>query len=80
MKKATRLKAITFVVGGGFGAEASIGREIFRDVKADAAPRVVESLLKAYLAHRASSAETFQQFTARHDVRALKTLAETCNT
>jgi ferredoxin-nitrite reductase len=59
------------VVGGGFGRDAAIGREIFRDVKAEDAPRVVEQLLEAYLAHRDSPTETFHQFTARQEIGAL---------
>jgi ferredoxin-nitrite reductase len=60
------------VVGGGFGSEAAIGREIFRDVKADAAPQLVERLLKVYLARREDPSESFYQFTARHDIAALQ--------
>ena len=56
-------------VGGGFGPDAALGREIFRDVKAEDAPRMVERMLKAYLAHRASPQETFLAFTRRHDDR-----------
>ena len=52
-------------VGGGFGPEAAIGREIYRDVKADAAPKVVERMLKGYLAHRASADETFLAFSRK---------------
>jgi ferredoxin-nitrite reductase len=59
-------------VGGGFGSNAGIGREIYRDVKAADAPKIVESMLKAYLAHRASAAETFLAFSRRHEVEALK--------
>ena len=39
-------------VGGGFGPDATIAPEIYDDIKAEDAPRVVELLLKAYLAHR----------------------------
>jgi len=63
-------------VGGGFGAQGEIGREIFHDVKADAAPEMVERLLKTYLANRASPAESFHQFTASCDVAVLKRLAQ----
>ena len=35
--------------------DAGLGREIYRDVKAEDAPRTVERMLKAYLAHRAST-------------------------
>jgi ferredoxin-nitrite reductase len=61
-------------VGGGFGPDAACGREIFHDVKAQDAPAMVERLLQAYLAHRASPQETFLAFTRRHEVDALKAL------
>jgi ferredoxin-nitrite reductase len=61
-------------VGGGFGPDAVCGREIYRDVKADEAPKTVERMLKAYLAQRASADENFLAFTRRHDVDALKSL------
>jgi ferredoxin-nitrite reductase len=62
--------------GGGFGATGAIGREILRDVKAQDAPAKVEGLLRAYLARRTGPAETFQDFSARHEVSELKTFAE----
>ena len=62
-------------VGGGFGPQAAIGLEIYRDVKAEDAPKTIARMLKAYLAHRASPAETFLAFARRHDVDALRTLA-----
>ena len=37
------------LVGGGFGPDAALGREIYRDVKAEDAPQAVERMLKAYL-------------------------------
>ena len=61
-------------IGGGFGPDAAIAREIYRDVKAGDAPLTVERMLKAYLAHRASSEETFQAFTRRHDIETLKAM------
>jgi ferredoxin-nitrite reductase len=63
-------------VGGGFGPNAVCGREIFHDVKAEDAPKTVERVLKAYLAHRASAQESFLAFTRRHDIDALKALCE----
>ena len=62
------------VVGGGYGADAAIGRELWRDVKSEDCPATVERLLRAYLAHRAGQAETFQAFIRRHDVEALQRL------
>ena len=63
-------------VGGGFGPDAQCGREVYRDLKADDAPRTVERMLKAYLANRAAADETFLTFTRRHDVEALKAMFE----
>jgi ferredoxin-nitrite reductase len=62
--------------GGGFGPEAEIGQEVYRDIKAEDAPKTVERLLKAYLANRASSDETFITFARRHDGEALRKLAD----
>ena len=62
--------------GGGFGPDADIGQEVYRDVKAEDAPKTVEKLLKAYLAHRVSAEETFLTFSRRHDGESLRKLAE----
>jgi ferredoxin-nitrite reductase len=62
------------LVGGGFGPDAGLGREVFRDVKAADAPRVLERMLEAYLAHRASAGEPFFAFTRRHEVDRLQRL------
>jgi len=63
-------------IGGGFGPDAMCGRELFRDVKADDAPKLVERMLRAYLAHRASPQESFLAFARRHDIAALKAFCE----
>ena len=62
------------VLGGGFGADAAIGREVWRDVKVEDCPAAVETLLKGYLKHRSGKAETFGAFTRRHETDALKKL------
>jgi ferredoxin-nitrite reductase len=64
------------LVGGGFGPNAALGRELYRDVVAEEAPRTVERVLKAYLAHRASSEETFLAFVRRHEIDALKAMTD----
>ena len=64
------------VVGGGFGPDAAIGRDLYRDVTADEVPCTVEHILKAYLAHRGSRDETFLSFVRRHEVDALKALVD----
>ena len=63
-------------VGGGFGPDATIAPEIYHDVKAEDAPKTVERMLKAYLAHRVSPQESFLAFTRRHQVDALRSLIE----
>jgi len=63
--------------GGGFGPDADIGQEVYRDLKAEDAPRTVEKLLKAYLAHRTSKEESLLAFARRHDGETLRKLADT---
>jgi ferredoxin-nitrite reductase len=61
-------------VGGGFAAEPAIGRELYRDIKAEHLPALIERMLAAYLARRESERETFQAFTARYSTDDLKAL------
>ena len=63
-------------IGGGFGPHAALGREIYRDVKVDELPPVIERMLKGYLAHRASADESFLAFARRHEIEALKEMFE----
>ncbi len=64
------------LIGGGFGPYAELGRELYRDVKANDAPKTIELILKAYLAHRASREESFIAFARRHEIGALKAMTE----
>jgi ferredoxin-nitrite reductase len=64
------------LIGGGFGPNAALGRELYREVVAEDAPRIIERVLKAYLTHRASPEESFLVFSRRHDIEALKAMAE----
>jgi ferredoxin-nitrite reductase len=64
------------LTGGGFGPDANVGQEVYRDVKSDDAPLVIEKLLKAYLSNRASPDETFLTFARRHDGETLRKLAD----
>ena len=63
-------------VGGGFGAQGAIGRLLHSDLRASDAPKAVEALLRAWTVHRIDASESFQAFTARHDIETLKQLAE----
>jgi ferredoxin-nitrite reductase len=62
------------LAGGGFGPDAVLGRELYRDVKAEDAPATVERILKAYLARRTAATESFLSFANRHEVEALKAM------
>src|SRR3954471_20380573 len=64
------------LVGGGFGPEAALAREIYKDVKAEDEPRTIERMLKGYLSHRGDS-ETFLAFSKRHEIEQLKTMFDT---
>jgi ferredoxin-nitrite reductase len=64
------------LTGGGFGPEADVGQEVYRDVKSEDTPVVIERLLKAYLSNRASPNETFLTFARRHDGETLRKLAD----
>jgi ferredoxin-nitrite reductase len=64
------------IIGGASGEHARIGREIYRNIEKQNCPRVVETLLGVYLAHRASQQESFIDFANRHDVETLRVLAE----
>jgi ferredoxin-nitrite reductase len=52
-------------VGGGYGSQQGIGRELFRNVTADDAPAVLERVLATYLAKRDSAEEGFLDFVRR---------------
>jgi ferredoxin-nitrite reductase len=58
-------------VGGGFGKNQAVGRQIFTGVSAVELPRTLEKMIKAYLKHR-QGRETFQQFTVRHELGRLQ--------
>ena len=64
------------LIGGGFGPQAALGREIYRDVRAEDAPHIVERILKAYMRNRAAREESFIAFARRHEIDALKALAD----
>jgi ferredoxin-nitrite reductase len=58
-------------VGGGFGANQAIGRQIFTGVPFDDLKLTLEKMLRGYLRHRMEG-ESFQSFTRRHDLNALQ--------
>jgi ferredoxin-nitrite reductase len=75
-EEADPVEGYHITIGGGFGPNAALGRELYRDVVAEEVPRTVERILKTYLAHRASPEEAFLTFARRHQIDALKAMAE----
>ena len=63
-------------VGGGYGAEQGIGREVYRSVAAADLGPTIERMLRAYLDARAGEAETFLAFCRRHPTEQLKEMFE----
>lgn len=59
-------------VGGGYGDEQGIGREVIRSVPASEVPMAVEGILRAYLERRESPEEAFDAFVRRHPTDRLK--------
>jgi len=70
------VEGYSIFVGGGFAEDAAIARELYTNVTAEEAPRAVARMLRAYLANRAQRDETFAAFARRHDVDAMRRLAE----
>jgi ferredoxin-nitrite reductase len=75
-EEADSVEGYHILVGGGFGSNAALGRELYQNVAAEQAPRTVLRILKSYMAHRASRDESFLAFARRHEIDALKALAE----
>lgn len=70
--EADPVEGFHILIGGGFGTEAGIARDLYRDVKVPDVPRTIERMLKGYLSHRAAQDETFVTFSRRHEIEALK--------
>jgi len=58
-------------VGGGFGANQAIGRQVFNGLSAEDTRLTLERMLKSYLRFR-ESGETFQTWANRHEVGRLQ--------
>ncbi|MDE3069048.1 MAG: NirA family protein, partial [Verrucomicrobiota bacterium] len=60
-------------VGGGFGANQAVGRQLFAGVSVASLNATLEQILKNFLKHRHQD-ESFRQFTERHDLGKLQEL------
>ena len=60
-------------VGGGFGEQQALGRQVFSNTPAAELPHTLEKMLKGYLRRR-QAGESFQQFTQRTDLNTLQAI------
>lgn len=65
------VEGYNLVFGGGFGANAGIGKEVFKSISFAEIPKLLEHVLKVYLVRR-HSGESFAAFTRRHEVKQLQ--------
>jgi len=64
------------LVGGGFGANAALGRELYRDVKAVDAPRTVERHPQGLRRQPHIAPGSFLDFAGRYDDATLKAMCD----
>lgn len=60
-------------VGGGFGKNQAVGRQVFTSIPHDELPALLEKMLRGWMTHR-QAGESFQAFTQRHDLNALQVM------
>ena len=60
-------------IGGGFGANQAVGRQVFTGIEFEGLKQTLEKMLKGYLRRR-EPGETFQKFTQRHDLNTLQAI------
>lgn len=64
------------LIGGGYGVDGGMARDFLANVKAEAAPRVVEAILRAYQLNRSGPDESFVAYARRHEIHDLKLQVE----
>jgi ferredoxin-nitrite reductase len=62
-------------VGGGYGDDQSVAREVVRDIAASDVPALLERMLATYQLQRSGAGETFNDFVRRHSTEELRHLA-----
>ena len=63
------------VVGGGYGNQQAIGRQLFSELAFEEIPPMIERLLNLYLTER-DEGETFAAFARRHEIEELRQAIE----
>ncbi len=67
------------VLGGGWGHEQAIGKEVFQGIPFSELPALLENVLRVYLGQRATG-EAFHEFVRRHDLKTLQEMFSECPT
>ena len=65
------VEAYNIVLGGGYGDDRVVAKEVFKGIPFSALPQLLERVLTTYKAKR-KVAETFAEFTRRHEVKELQ--------
>ncbi len=65
------VEAYHVVLGGGYGAEQAVAKEVFKGIPFSALPELLERVLIVYQEKRAAG-ESFAAFTRRHEVKQLQ--------
>ncbi len=65
------VEAYNVALGGGFGNDRAIAREVFKGIPATQVPALLEQVLKAYLVRR-KPGEAFAAFARRHEIKELQ--------
>jgi len=65
------VEAYNVVLGGGFGHDQSIAKEVFKGIPFSALPRLLERVLKVYVERR-KTGESFAAFARRHETKELQ--------
>ena len=60
-------------IGGGFGSNQAVGRQVFSGIQFEELKPTLEKMLKGYLRRREGD-ETFQKFTQRRDLNTLQAI------
>lgn len=63
----------TVTLGGGWGAEQGVGKEVFKGIAFSELPALLETVLRVYLDRR-HAGEAFHEFVRRHDLKTLQEL------
>lgn len=71
--KTSRGEGYHVFIGGGFGKNQAVGRQIFTGLSHEEIPAIVEAMLKGYLRRREGT-ESFQEFSKRHDMNTLQAI------